>query len=58
MIQKVAKYLQTVVIKTLYKFEKFEACGGFFFFKFLIGYNGTQIKPVKDYERKNFKYSR
>ena len=39
MIQKVAKYLQTVVIKTLYKFEKFEACGGFFFFKFLIGYN-------------------
>ena len=39
MIQKVAKYLQTVVIKTFYKFEKFEACEGFFFFKFLIGYN-------------------
>jgi hypothetical protein len=44
--QKAVKYLVAVVIKTFYKFEKFEACVGFFFFKFLIGYN-THIYAMR-----------
>jgi hypothetical protein len=44
--RKAVKYLVAVVIKTFYKFEKFEASVGFFFFKFLIGYNGLQLGEV------------
>ncbi len=48
LIMKAVKYLVAVVIKTFYKFEKFEACVGFFFFKFLIGYNVKALLSVAD----------
>ncbi len=52
--QKAVKYLVAVVIKTFYKFEKFEACVGFFFFKFLIGYNGLGVYEVWEIENQQF----